>query len=123
MARSASGPRGGAAVAGANLVLRFLLEIAMLVALGYWGFATGDAAWQRVALGLGAPLLALVAWGALVAPRAKWRLADPWRLGVETVLFGLAGWALWAAGAGGWAIALIVVAAINVALLTALRQR
>lgn len=116
-------PRGGAAIAGANLGLRFLLEIAMLVAFGYWGFATGDAIWQRVVLGLGAPLLALVAWGALVAPRAPRRLTDPLRLGVEIVLFVLAGLALWAADAPGWGIALVIVAAINIAVLAAYHQR
>lgn len=123
MARSGASPRGGTAVGGANLLLRFLLEIAMLVAFGVWGFATGDATWQKLLLGIGAPAIALVAWGALVAPRARRRLRDPSRLVVEVILFGLAGAALWSAGAPGWALALVLVAAANIAVLSALRLR
>lgn len=115
-------PSGGAtALRGANLLLRFLLELAMVVAFFVWGVAAVGAAWLGVALGLGAAALAVVAWGALIAPRARWRLSGPWRLVAEAGLFGLAGLALVAAGRPGWAIALVITAAVNIALLRALR--
>ena len=45
---------------GANLALRFLLELCALVALGYWGFKTGSGAIAKFALGIGTPLVAAV---------------------------------------------------------------
>src|SRR5689334_23481657 len=54
----------------ANLGLRFLLELCMLAALGYWGFQAGDGPVLKIVLGLGAPLLAAVVWGLFIAPRA-----------------------------------------------------
>ena len=56
-------------IKGANLALRFLLELCALVALAYWGFETGSGAIAKFALGIGAPLVAAVVWGAFVAPR------------------------------------------------------
>jgi Protein of unknown function (DUF2568) len=43
-------------IKGANLPLRFLLELCALGALGYWGFKTGGALVAKVGLGIGAPL-------------------------------------------------------------------
>ena len=47
-------------IKGANLLLRFLLELCALGALGYWGFTTGSATITKVALAVGAPLVAAV---------------------------------------------------------------
>ena len=49
-------------IKGANLLLRFLLELCALGALGYWGFKTGSATSTKVVLGVGAPLVAAVVW-------------------------------------------------------------
>ena len=95
----------------------------MLAALAYWGFTVGGNLGIKLVLGLGAPLVAIVAWGALVAPKRKIRLPDMARMSVEVVLFGLAVWGLVAADARGWAIALAAAAALNIAALFALRQR
>jgi hypothetical protein len=50
-----------------NLAVRFLLELAALGALGYWGWTqhTGVARWL---LTVGAPLLAAAAWGSFRVP-------------------------------------------------------
>ena len=61
----------------ANLALRFLLEVCALVALGYWGFKTGGSLITKLALGIGAPLLAAVLWGTFVAPAQWWRCQEP----------------------------------------------
>jgi hypothetical protein len=50
-----------------NLILRFALEIAGLIALGYWGW-TQHAGLARPALAIGAPLLAAVLWGVFRVP-------------------------------------------------------
>ena len=55
---------------GANLVLRFLLELSALAATAYWGFSTTSGVTQWV-LGLGAPALVAVVWGLFVSPKAK----------------------------------------------------
>ena len=70
-----------------SLALRFLLELALLVALGVWGFTVGGGTITKVVLGIGAPLASAIAWGLFVAPKAPRRLDDPARPGVA-----LLGW-------------------------------
>jgi len=97
----------------ANLALRFLLELCAMAALGYWGFKTGKSPVAKIGLGIGAPLLAAIVWGMLVAPRAP--IPAPWllRLIVELVVFGLAAAALYSAGRPTLAWVLILVFVIN----------
>ncbi len=61
-------------IKGANLALRFLLELCALVALGYWGFKTGGGLMAKIGLGIGAPLAAAVVWGVFVSPQARVQL-------------------------------------------------
>ena len=63
-----------------NVALRFLLELCVLVALGYWGFQTGQGLFAKIGLGIGTPLVAAVVWGLLGAPGSSWQLHDPWHL-------------------------------------------
>ena len=51
-------------IKGANLLLRFLLELCALGVLGYWGFKTGSVMSTKVVLGVGAALVAAVVSGA-----------------------------------------------------------
>ncbi|WP_199523787.1 YrdB family protein [Micromonospora craterilacus] len=83
---------------GANLALRFLLELAALAALAYGGWQAGGAWWSRLLLAVLAPTLAAVIWGRWVAPKAKHLLTDPARLVPEWVVFGAATAALFATG-------------------------
>ena len=46
------------ALVSANLAVRLLCELGLLVALAVWGFHTGSGLVAKVALGLGAPLVA-----------------------------------------------------------------
>jgi hypothetical protein len=96
-----------------NLVLRFLLELCLLAAFGYWGFQTGQVWLIKVVLGVGAPLLVAVVWGTFLAPRAAMRLREPWLLILELGLFGLAIAALYFTGHPALAWALGVVYGIN----------
>ena len=97
----------------ANLGLRFFLEVLGLVSLGYWGFHAGQSTGAKIALGVGAPLLAAVVWGAFVAPAAKWGLGGLGRAGLELVVFGSATVALYAAGRSGLAAAFGVTVLLN----------
>jgi hypothetical protein len=85
------------------LGLRFLLEVAAVIAFAYWGFTTGEgaAAWL---LGLGAPLAAIVVWGLFVAPRAVVSLPEGVRLGIRVLVFAFAVAAVFAAGRPGLAL-------------------
>jgi uncharacterized protein DUF2568 len=106
---------------GATLTVRFLCELAMLAALAYWGFTVGDGvgAWL---LGIGAPLLAALVWGALVAPKAGWPVPIPTRVAIELVVFGAAAAALAVAGQPLAAVVL-GVAGFATSLLNASQER
>lgn len=84
-----------------NLGLRFVLELAALAALGYWGWSANQGIW-RFLVGIGAPLLAAVLWGALRVPgdpgEAPIAVPGPVRLALELGIFGAAVWLLAAAG-------------------------
>ena len=64
-------------IKNANLALSFLLELCVLVALGYWGFQTGQGTIAKIGLGIGAPMVAVVVWALFGAPKSAWRLQGP----------------------------------------------
>ena len=106
---------------GVTLTVRFLCELAMLAALAYWGFRVGDGIGAWV-LGVGAPLLAAVVWGAWVAPKARWPVPILTRVAIELVLFGAGTAALAVAGQPMLAVVL-GVAALATSLLNASQER
>ena len=105
-----------------NEALAFLLELAALAALAWWGSETGHGTAAHLILGIGAPVVAVVLWGLFAAPRATVKLPLPGVLAVKAVVFGGAALALWGVGHGGLAIAFALVALGNTALATADRQ-
>lgn len=52
----------------ANLALRFLLELAALVAVGYWGFTSFPDWPMKLLAGIGLPLVMAAAWGIFRVP-------------------------------------------------------
>ncbi|CAI6086616.1 YrdB family protein [Cohnella sp. JJ-181] len=96
-----------------NLALRFALELAMLAALGYWGFKADLAPVLRWLLGIGAPILAAIVWGAFLSPKASVPLDGSLKLAIELAVFCLAAGALYAAGRPAGAAALLAVWAVN----------
>jgi hypothetical protein len=80
------------------LAIRFLLELAMLAALAYWGFDNEANLGLRILAGLGAPAIAIGVWGRWVAPKSSHQLDDPARFTVELILFAAASFALVSAG-------------------------
>ncbi|GAB4529247.1 MAG: YrdB family protein [Anaerolineae bacterium] len=88
-----------------NLAVRFLLEVAALLAIGYWGWSA-SAGLLRFVLALGLPLLAAIVWGTFRVPddasssgRAPVPVPGALRLLLELALFGFATWALYDTGA------------------------
>lgn len=74
--------------------IRFLCEVFAIVTLGIWGFATFPFG-MNFAVGIGAPVLAIVLWGLFRAPKAVFAV-DPFvRALVEIAVMGTAAYA-WA---------------------------
>jgi hypothetical protein len=96
----------------ANLGLRFLLELAMLVGVGWWGRHEAGW-WAAVAL----PLAFAAIWGGFLSPRARVELPRPARLALELVVFAIAAAAYYGAGqpwlAAGFAAAVAVSEALH----------
>lgn len=103
-------------VAGVALLFRFLLELAMLAALGYAGWQLGAGGGSGFALGSVFVLIAISLWGSFVAPKAKWRLDPAPRIALEVVLFGSAAVGLVAADNVVSGVSLAVIYAIDAAL-------
>jgi hypothetical protein len=87
-----------------NLAVRFLLELAALASLAYWGWTRGDGGW-RYLLAIGLPLIAAGLWGTLAVPGDRSRsggapvpVSGIVRLILELGLFAFAAWALYDAG-------------------------
>ena len=62
-----------------NLTLRFLLELAALIAFGFWGWKQTDG-WFRYVLALGIPIVLAAAWGIFAVPN------DPSRSGAAPIV-------------------------------------
>ena len=73
-----------------NLVTAFLLEIAMIVAFGYFGYHYPENMLMKDVLMIGLPLIATILWGYFAAPKSKHRLSKIPRVVFALALFGAA---------------------------------
>lgn len=105
-----------------NEGLAFLLEVAAIVALAWWGFTTGGNVLVNIVLGVGAPVAAMVVWGLFAAPRARFKVALPLVLLVKAVVFGAGALAFYGVGQTALAVVFAVVAVLNTALATLDRE-
>lgn len=87
-----------------NLALRFLLELAALLALGVWGWQQNES-WLRFVMAIALPIIAAAIWGTFNVPNDPSRsgaapVAVPGilRLAIELALFLVAVWALYDTG-------------------------
>ena len=102
--------------------LRFFLELSALGAVAYWGWSEPGGVWRWV-LVVGAPLAIAVAWGQWVAPKARVRVGDPWKLLLEVLVFGSAVIALVDADPPALAIVMAAATVLHLGLTFALGQR
>ncbi len=109
-------------MASTNLVLRFLLELIGIAAVGYAAFQASDSTILRVIAAVAAPVVLIGAWALIVAPNADNALSQPVRDLVGTGLLLLVAGALGLAGqptAAAWFAGVVLV---NTALLVVFGQ-
>ncbi|MEV0131625.1 YrdB family protein [Dactylosporangium sp. NPDC050688] len=105
-----------------NLAVRFLAELAVLAAVGYWGFTLNAGGLVKVAAGVGGPLLLVVIWALWGAPKAAMKLDGAAHLVLDVAWFGSGVLALWAAGRLTWALVLGIVYVVNLVLILVWKQ-
>ena len=105
-----------------NLAVRFLLELCMYAAVGYWGFKTQSSWVLKILFGIGLPLLIAVLWGIFLAPKATRPLSGASFLALELILFSTGAFALFVSGKPtlGWIYTIVLV--VNKILLTVWKQ-
>ena len=100
----------------ANLLLAFIIELGMLAAFCYAGWAITHVLWLRIAVAVALPALAIVLWATWAAPKAgKRRLKMPALLWFKIGMFAAATGALWGVGEAFIGSVFGVLAAINLA--------
>jgi hypothetical protein len=102
----------------ANLLLRFIVELAALAGLAFWGWTAGHSTTGQWVLAVATPTVAAWVWGMYAAPASSHRLAGPARLTVEWLVLGGAAVATAVAGLPGAALAFVLVAAGNALVLS-----
>ena len=105
-----------------NLAVRFLLEIAGLIAIGYWGWQQGEGFLSYI-LAIGLPVIAAIVWGTFAVPDDPSRSGNArvpipgWlRLILELIFFGFAVWCLYDVGSQQIAIVLAIIVLVHYAL-------
>ncbi|SIN95091.1 YrdB family protein [Agromyces cerinus] len=98
---------------GPNDILRFFLELFAFVSLGVWGFLAFPLPWPGVLVGIGAPLLAILAWALFVSPKAVFRIDTFGKAIVEIAVFSAAALGWWTLGQPVVAVVFAVVAAVS----------
>ncbi|MFI0924056.1 YrdB family protein [Streptomyces sp. NPDC021012] len=105
-----------------NEGLAFLLELAALAVLAWWGWDSAEGVALRLLLAVAAPAVAAVVWGLFAAPKARFRVPLAGVLLVKALVFGAAALALLGVDRPVWAFVFAAVALVNTALATADRQ-
>lgn len=107
----------------ANEVLAFLVELAALACLFWWGFTLGDALAVQLLLGTALLALAITLWALFAAPRARVRLPLAGVLAVKAVVLGGGAFALYGVGHPVAAAVMGVVVVVNTGLAETFRRR
>jgi hypothetical protein len=105
-----------------NLVVRFLLEIAALIALGYWGYQMAEGGLRYIVAG-GIPLLAAAVWGIFAvrgdpsrSGKAPVPVSGLIRLIIEFAFFALAAVGMYSSGMQTLALVFALAVAAHYAL-------
>lgn len=104
-------------IRGVNLGVAFLLELAVIFAVGYFGLTLSWGLTVRTLVGVGAPVLMAVLWGVFASPRASVPLRGAADVAFRMAWFGIGALALWGAGLPIAALALAAVYGVNAVML------
>lgn len=96
-----------------NQVIQFLVEMVMLVALGYGGFQLGKTTFSKYLFAVSIVGIVIVLWWLFAAPKAPYRLDLPFRLFFKLALFFIAAFLLYESGQSNLAIIFAVIAFVN----------
>lgn len=96
-----------------NLLVSFLLEVALLIVAGYWGFQQGESVLMKYTLALAIPVVIAILWGIFAAPKSKKRLENPFRIVFKLTLFSLAVFFSYQMGLLLLAIIIAIITCIN----------
>ncbi|MGC9382510.1 YrdB family protein [Streptomyces sp. MH13] len=99
-----------------NMLLMFLLELAVYAAASLWGFTASDKWPVKLALGIGAPVALIAVWALFGSPKAPYPLHGGGRVALEVLWFGAGAAALAASGRPGWAAGFAGLYLVNAAL-------
>ena len=80
------------------LLLRLLLELALLGSAAYLGWALADGGW-RLPVAVLAPAAVIALWGTLLSPKARVTVPGWTRVTLEVLLFCGAEYLIWQTGA------------------------
>lgn len=104
-----------------NLAVRFLLELAALAAMAYWGWSQHSGP-LRFLFAIGVPVLAAILWFGFAVPedpsrsgKAPVPVPGTVRIVLELAIFGFAAWALYDAGKPTVGIILAIAVIIHYA--------
>nr|WP_308800875.1 YrdB family protein [Streptomyces polyasparticus] len=107
----------------ANELLAFVVELAALVLLCWWGFATGDGVLLSLLLGLGTPAVAIVLWWLCAAPKSKLQPGLAVVLVVKALVLGGGAAALYGLGHPVAAVVAGFVVVVNTTVAEVFRRR
>jgi hypothetical protein len=105
-----------------NLLVRFLVELCMLAAVGYWGFKTQSVWGMKIVLAIGLPILIAVIWGLFVAPKAVYPLRGISHMMLSLTLLGSGAAALFTSGQANWGWVYVILLFANQILLIVWKQ-
>ncbi|MFB7515371.1 YrdB family protein [Streptomyces sp. NPDC056144] len=102
-----------ASLKAVNMLVMFLLELAVYAASVLWGVHTGDTWPVKLLLGVGAPAVLIAVWALFGSPKARHPARRAGRFVLEVLWFGSSAAALAATGRTGWAAAFAAVFVVN----------
>ncbi|MBY0122906.1 YrdB family protein [Bacillus sp. S/N-304-OC-R1] len=109
-------------IKNANLLLRLMLELSVLISIGYWGFQYKSSFMIKFGLGIGVPILVIIVWGTFIAPNSAYQLPLTLRIIMELIVFGLGGYALYSSGHQSLFKTFTILVCINMILLLYWKQ-
>jgi hypothetical protein len=110
-------------VRGVNDGVRFLLELATLIAVAWFCWRVPERTYAKVVLAVSAPVAIGTVWAIWIAANSESTVGDPLRLLLEVTVFALGVAALFGLGRRRWALVMGLAAALHLLATFPLDQR